>query len=238
MYDFAQLSAADLLSLYRTGKQPLVRMNFVSSFDGAVEVDGLSAGLGGDADKQVFGILRGMADGILVGAGTMRAEHYRAVRPTAARREWRTSVGLAEYPRLIVVSGSLNLDPAQAAFSDAPVRPLIITHGAADDERRDALSAVADILVHGVDRVDMRAALVELRSAYGVDHVLCEGGPALFGTLHAADLVDEVCLTISPLLAGAGSGRIIAGPSGPVTRMALKHAITSEGYLLLRYVRA
>jgi riboflavin biosynthesis pyrimidine reductase len=232
------LTPAELLSLYQTDKdQQLVRMNFVSSFDGAVEVDGLSEGLGGDADKQVFGMLRGMADGILVGAGTMRAEHYRAVRPTAARREWRRSVGLAEYPRLVVVSGSLDLDPAQAAFADAPVRPVVITHGSADDERRDAISTVADVLVHGVDRVDMVAALAELRRRYGLNHVLCEGGPSLFGSLQAANLVDEVCLTLSPLMAGAGSGRIISGPRGTAQRMALKHAIASDGYLLLRYVR-
>jgi riboflavin biosynthesis pyrimidine reductase len=239
MHDFAKLSDADLLSLYQTEKDhQLVRMNFVSSFDGAVEVDGVSGGLGGPADKKIFGMLRGMSDGILVGAGTMRAENYRAVRPTAGRREWRLSVGLAEYPRLVVVSGRLDLDPTQAAFADAPVRPVVITHGSADDERRDAISGVADVLAYGVDRVDLRAALTDLRSSYGLNHILCEGGPTLFGGLHAADLVDEVCLTIAPLLAGAGSGRIIAGPPGAVTRMALAHAIEADNYLLLRYTRA
>jgi riboflavin biosynthesis pyrimidine reductase len=236
--DGPPLSHDDLLSLYWTGTDTeLVRMNFVSSFDGAVEVDGVSGGLGGDADKQVFGMLRGMADGILVGAGTLRTENYKAVRPLASRREWRRSVGLAEFPRLVVVSGRLDLDPAQAAFADAPVRPVVITHGSADDERRDAISAVADVLVHGVDRVDLTAAVAELRSAYGLRHLLCEGGPALFGTLHAANLVDEVCLTVSPLLAGAGSGRIIDGPHGTVERMALRHALAADGSLLLRYTR-
>jgi riboflavin biosynthesis pyrimidine reductase len=233
------LTADDLLPHYQieTG-QPWVRMMFIASLDGAVEVHGESRGLGSADDRLLIGVLRGLADGILVGAGTLRADNYRAIRPRAERRAWRTSVGLAEYPRLVVVSGGLNLDPAHPALAEAPVRPVIITHGSADDERRDALETVADVLVCGVDRVDLRAGLAELRSAYRLDHLLCEGGPSLFGALHAAGLVDEVCLTIAPLLAGAGAGRIIAGPTGPLTKMSLAHAITADDYLLLRYIRA
>ena len=137
----------------------------------------------------------------------------------------------------MVVSGSLDLDPAQAAFANAPVRPVVITSAAADSGRRAVIGEVADVLVHGTAEVDLAAALAQLRADYGLDHLLCEGGPALFGALHASGLVDEVCLTISPLLAGAGAGRIIAGPAGALTRMALRHAIAADGYLFLRYTR-
>jgi riboflavin biosynthesis pyrimidine reductase len=228
-----------LFELYTSHNPSWVRMNFVSTIDGAVEVDGRSAGLGGEADKTVFGVLRTLSDGILVGAGTLRDEHYRAVRPTAERRAWREAAGMAAYPRLVVVSGALDLEPTNPALAEAPVRPVIITHGASDDERRDALSAVADVRVHGVDRVDLVSAVAELRARYGLAKILCEGGPHLFGALYAANLVDEVCLTLSPLLAGPGSGRIIAGAAADaVTRMHLVHALESDGTLLLRYARS
>ncbi len=235
----APLDDAGVIALYRT--QPgarVVRMNLVVSLDGAVEVDGVSAGLATAGDRRLLGALRALADGVLVGAGTLRDENYKAVRPTAERRAWRESVGLAPCPRLVVVSGNLDLDPAHQAFANAPIRPVVITHGSSDDERRDAMAEVADVIVHGVDRVDLIAAVAELRSAYHLDHLLCEGGPTLFGSLHAAGLVDEVCLTVSPLLAGPGAGRIIAGPDGPVTAMTLRHALASDGSLLLRYTRA
>jgi riboflavin biosynthesis pyrimidine reductase len=236
-----EIDADALIALYANQDLPWVRMNFVSTIDGAVEVDGRSGALGGAADKTVFGVLRMLADGIMVGAGTLRKEEYRALRPTAERRAWREAAGMNPFPRLVVVSGSLNLDPSLPALVDAPVRPVVITHAASDDERRDALSNVADVLVHGVDRVDLVSAVTELRDGYRLEKILCEGGPQLFGALYAANLVDEVCLTLSPLLAGPGSGRIIAGPGAAigdaVTRMRLAHALVAESALLLRYVR-
>jgi riboflavin biosynthesis pyrimidine reductase len=234
------LDDAALIELYNKDHDPqLVRMNFVSSIDGAVNLDGLSGGLGVPADKRVFGILRGLADGILVGAGTLRAENYNAVNLDEVRRSRRVTVGLAPVPRLVVVSGGLNIDPGHRALAGAPVRPIIITHAAADDEQRDRLAEVADVLVHGVDRVDLIAALAALRSDYDLNHLLCEGGPTLFGALHAAGLVDEVCLTITPLVTGPGSGRIIAGPAhAAVEAMTLRHAIMADSALLLRYARA
>lgn len=228
----------DLLPMYETPPgQRLVRVLFIASLDGAAEVEGTSARLGSALDRQLIGTLRALSDGVLVGGGTLRRENYRAVRPLAARRAWRTANGRTEFPRLVVVSGALDLDPAQAAFANAPVRPVVITHAGADPGRRSALGEVADVLVHGDDQVDLTCALAELRGTYGLNHLVCEGGPTLFGTLHAAGLVDEVCLTISPVLAGSGAGRIIAGPPGALTQMTLKHALAADGYLFLRYTR-
>jgi riboflavin biosynthesis pyrimidine reductase len=228
----------DLLAMYETPPgQRLVRALFIASLDGAAEVAGTSARLGSALDRQLIGTLRALSDGVLVGGGTLRQENYRAVRPLAARRAWRTAHGRTEFPRLVVVSGSLALDPAQAAFANAPVRPVVITHGAADQRRHGAIAEVADVLVHGCEQVDMPAALADLRDRYGLNHLLCEGGPTLFGTLHAAGLVDEVCLTVSPVLAGAGACRIIAGDRGELTQMTLMHALAADGYLFLRYTR-
>jgi riboflavin biosynthesis pyrimidine reductase len=224
-----------LIARYGRVEQPHLRMNFVASVDGAVSLDGYSAGLSGAADKRVFGLLRMLCDALLVAAGTLRHEGYRAIRLDERRRAWRRAHGLAEYPTLVVVSGTLNLDPTQAAFADAPVRPVVLT-------RRDApapsgLTAVADLVRHGEDRVDLVAGLADLRRR-GLGQLLCEGGPHLFGALTAVDLVDEVCLSVAPLLAGAGPGRITAGDPSPARRLPLRHVLRAEdGTLLLRHAR-
>lgn len=229
------LDDAALTALYGRADRPRLRVNFVTSVDGAVTVDGYSAGLSGEPDKRVFGLLRMLCDALVVAAGTLRHEGYRAVRLDPARRAWRRAHGLAEYPTLVVVSGSLRLDPAQAAFADAPVRPVVLTRE--DATAPAGLAGVADLVRCGVDRVDLAAGLAELHRR-GLDELLCEGGPYLFGALTAADLVDEVCLTVAPLLAGAGPGRITAGPPAPPRDLPLRHVLAAaDGTLMLRYAR-
>jgi riboflavin biosynthesis pyrimidine reductase len=215
---------------------PGVRVNFVTSVDGAVELDGVSAGLSGPADKRVFAILRMLCDALVVGAGTVRREGYHAVRLNEWRRDWRTRRGLPAYPTLVIVSRSLDLDPAQDAFAGAPVRPVVLTCAAAPADGRRALSAVADVLTFGDVDVDLPAAVDALRDR-GLAHVLSEGGPQLLGALTAADLVDELCLTVSPLLAGPGAGRITAGPASAARPLRLRHALAAGDMLLLRYAR-
>ncbi|SBT38630.1 pyrimidine reductase family protein [Micromonospora narathiwatensis] len=229
------LTDPELAALYGRADRPHLRMNFVASADGAVALDGYSAGLSGEPDKRVFGLLRMLCDGLVVAAGTLRHEGYRAVRLDEARRAWRRKHGLAGYPTLVVVSASLDLDPAQAAFADAPVRPVVLTRAAAQPP--PGLTEVADLVRCGEDRVDLAVGLAELRRR-GIGQLLCEGGPQLFGALTAADLVDELCLTVAPLLAGAGPGRITAGDGSPPRRLPLRHVLTAEdGVLLLRYAR-
>jgi riboflavin biosynthesis pyrimidine reductase len=233
--DPTPLSDDALTSLY---EQPDagVRMNFVTSVDGAVEIEGRSAGLGNPADKKVFGLLRQYPDGLLVGAGTLRQEEYNAVRLDPSRCAWRSSRGLDPHPRLIVISRRLDLDPSYKAFTEAPCRPIVLTGLDAPPDRVTALSTVADVVACGRSSVDLRACLVELRER-GITRILSEGGPHLFGSLTAADLVDEVCLTMSPLLAGAGAGRITAGPPSEVRDLALRHILCADDALLLRYAR-
>ncbi|WP_174537076.1 pyrimidine reductase family protein [Micromonospora chalcea] len=229
------LTDPELTALYGRAPRPHLRVNFVASADGAVTLDGYSAGLSGEPDKRVFGLLRMLCDALVVAAGTLRHEGYRAVRLSPERRAWRRERGLAEFPTLVVVSGSLDLDPAQAAFADAPVRPIVLTH--ADAVPPPGLTDVADLVRCGTGRVNLAAGLAELRRR-GLDQVLCEGGPHLFGALTAADLVDELCLTVAPLLAGAGPGRITAGDASPPRHLPLRHVLAAaDGVLMLRYAR-
>src|SRR5690348_1145769 len=135
--------------------RPSVRINFVSSLDGAVELDGRSRGLSSDADRMVFGILRRHADAVMVGAGTLRDEGYRAVRMREDVRRWRQDQGLEEHPTLVVVSGNLDLDPDSPTFADAPVRPVVLTHAGADEQKQAALAKTADVVVCGESVVDL-----------------------------------------------------------------------------------
>jgi riboflavin biosynthesis pyrimidine reductase len=214
---------------------PRVRVNFVSSVDGAVTVDGYSEALSGTADKQVFAVLRGHCDVLLVGAGTLRHEDYGPVSLSPDRRKRRRAAGLPEVPVLAVVSGELDLSPDHPALADAPVRPLVITHAASPADRREALATVADVLVCGKSEVDLAAALDSLASR-GLRQVLSEGGPQLLGGLERAGRVDELCLTLAPLLVGPGPGRITSGEPADVRRMTLAHVVEGDGNLFLRYV--
>jgi riboflavin biosynthesis pyrimidine reductase len=232
------LSTDDLVALYAPPDRSTsrVRVNFVTSLDGAVTVDGFSEGLSSPADMQIFGILRGWSDALLVGAGTLRHEGYGPVRLDEGRRERRRAAGLPEVPVLVVVSGRLDLSPDHPALAQAPVRPIVLTHAASPADRREALGSVADVLVCGETEVDLAPALDALAER-GLTQVLSEGGPYVLGGLEAADRVDELCLTVAPVLAGPGAGRITAGVPTAAHRMDLAHVAESGGDLFLRYVR-
>jgi riboflavin biosynthesis pyrimidine reductase len=164
----------------------------------------------------------------------VRAEQYDALRLDEDRRAWRRTRGLPEFPLMVVVSAALDLDPEQLVFSDAPIRPLVVTRKGGTPP--PGLAEVAEIIEVGDDSVDL-AAMVAGLHARGATQLLCEGGPHLLGALVAADLIDEMCLTVSPVLTGGGAGRIAAGPEGPPRRMALRGVLSEEDMLFLRYVR-
>ena len=235
----APLADDDLLAAYATEPDvPWLRVNFVTTVDGAVsDAEGYSAGISDPADKRVFDLLRMTCDALMVGAGTLRHEGYGAMRLGERRENWRLEHGLPDNPLLVLVSGSADLDPGSAVFTAAPVRPFVLTTSAAPPERRAALAEVAHVLAFGETSVDLPGALDVLRRM-GFAQILCEGGPHLLGALSEVDLVDEMCLTIGPILAGPGSGRITAGPKTPAPRaLRLRHVLAADDLLLLRYTR-
>ncbi|GAA2983616.1 riboflavin biosynthesis pyrimidine reductase [Microbacterium terrae] len=232
------LAHDDLTAAYALDDRetPRIRMNFVASVDGAATVAGRSAGLGGDTDRVIMQVLRAMSDVVLVGAGTVRAEGYGGTKVDGEDAAWRRAHGLPEQPRLAVVSRRLDLEPGHPFFRDAAARPLVVTCAAAPADRREALGAVADVMVCGdeaVDLADMRAQ----SAAAGRTQILCEGGPHLFGALHDARLVDEVCLTLSPRLAGGAAGRIMRGSAEAVADLRLASLLRDDDWLFLRYAR-
>lgn len=214
-----------------------VRMNFVMSLDGAVTLEGRSGGLGDETDRLAMEVLRTLADVVLLGAGTVRVEGYGGVRVDEADVAWRRAHGLPSQPRVAVVSSRLDLAPEHAFFAQATERPIVVTHESAPADRRAALAEVADVLVCGAEAVDVRGMLAAFTAA-GMPQVLCEGGPHLFGALVEEDLVDELCLSLSPTVVGGDAGRMVRGASEAERRMRLVHAIPAGDLLLLRYARA
>ncbi|GAA2827452.1 pyrimidine reductase family protein [Kribbella solani] len=233
------LSDDELIAAYQVAdrSEPHLRANFVSSLDGAVEIDGKSKALTSESDSRVFSVIRRLADVVLVGAGTIRDEGYNPLRLSKSARAWRTAAGLAENPTLAMVSSRLELSPVNPVFQSA-VRPIIVTHAASPPDRRAALAEVAEVLVLGEAEVDLRAAADEF-AARGMTQILSEGGPHLLGALTDADLVHELCLALAPLLAGPGAGRITAGlPTTLTRRMRLESALAAgDDYLFFRYLR-
>jgi riboflavin biosynthesis pyrimidine reductase len=217
--------------------RPWVRASMIESADGAAAVDGLSGGLGSPSDREVFGVLRALAGVILVGAGTARAEGYRPARVAARWAALRD--GRSATPPIAVLSGRLDLDPAGPLLAEAPEGPrtIVITSESAPAGRRAELARHADVIVGGEHEVSAEAAVSALASR-GYRDILAEGGPRLLGQLAAAGLIDELCVTISPVLAGGPAGRIIQGPASPAgSRLVLAHVLADDdGYLLCRYI--
>lgn len=218
--------------------RPWVLVNMVSSTDGAASVAGRSGALGGPADRAMFQALREVPDVILVAAGTVRAEGYRPPDPGADQRARRAEHGRDPVPRLAVVSRSLDLDLDAPLFTQARARPIVLTGSRAPADRRADAAQVAEVVEAGEHGVEPDRALAAL-GRLGVEVVLCEGGPSLLGQLVDADLVDELCLSLSPALVGGDSGRIAHGPApGELHALRLERVVEADGLLLLRYRRA
>lgn len=237
-----ELTDDDLRELYRyppTSGRPWVRANFVSSIDGAATVDGKSGGLGGDADRRVFRILRELADAVVVGAGTARTEDYGGVALDAEARRRREERDAPHTPPVVVVSGRADLDPLSRLFAEAAVPTIVVAGANADKNRLGALeSAGADVVRTDAAHVTT-AVLLDTLAGRGLHRVLCEGGPRLFGRLCAEDGIDELCTTVSPVLVGGQAPRISTSPSPHLLPMTREHLLAdADGTLLFRWVRS
>jgi riboflavin biosynthesis pyrimidine reductase len=212
--------------------RPWLRLNMVASADGAAWLKGRSGPLSSRGDKRIFQTLRGLADVIVAGAGTVRKEGYGPVPPHDTWAELRE--GRPEVPPIAVISRSLALDFDGELF-DAPSRTIVITCECAPQERRELAAKRSDLIVAGEEGVDLRQAVAELHKR-GLTRVLCEGGPRVNAQLSAGGLVDELCLSISPLLVGGGAARIQNGEPAQVA-LELSQVLEEEGVLFCRYTR-
>lgn len=215
-----------------------LRVNFVSAVDGAAQADGRSEGLQTKGDNRVFAALRDLADVVVAGAGTVTIEGYRAVRVSPERAEVRRAHGMRDVLPTAVISRSLRLDPDSALFpeSRSDARTIVLTCEAAPADRRAALEKVADVAICGGELVEAALAKAALQER-GLTRILSEGGPIAFGYLLEGEVVDELCLSLTPILVGPGPTRITAGPTlweQPVG-MQLAGLLEEDDALFLRY---
>ncbi len=232
----------DYAALYPWPQRSWLRSQMVTTLDGAtVGADGRSGSISSPADKRVFVETRRLSDAIVVGAGTIRAERYR---PMVAKPEWqdaRADAGLAPAVQVVIVSGRLDLPWDEQLFSG------LHASGDRGDERvrRPTAAAVANhhaqVWQIGAMSVDLRAVVSALHER-GLRRLVCEGGEALLDGLVREELVDEMDVTISPILAGAG---YLADPgaearlpgTNDLSRFSLAHQFVEDEFTFCRFVR-
>jgi len=216
-----------------------VRANMVTSVDGAISADGRSAGLSGDADRLLFHVLRGLADVVLVGAGTARAERYGLAKPSWPQLRH----GRSPTPPIAVVTRGFSLDlDSQLLRGDqsgdvARPRTIVLTTAHAPDDRVVAAAKTADVIIAGRDDVSGQA-MIEKLAELGHRKILVEGGPTLLGEIASAELLDELCVTISPSIQGGDAARMITSRSAIATDLELTALLEDDSFLLSRYVRS
>jgi riboflavin biosynthesis pyrimidine reductase len=232
-----ELSRDDLVELYSyPHDRRWVRANFVTTLDGAAQgSDGKSGTLSDSADRALFALLRSLCDVVLVGANTTRVEGYQPIHVDEVDATIRSRLGLAPVPAVAVVTRSLDIDPSLATGGEAPTIVITTQEGVA--AHGDRIPDGVPVVVAGRTSVDFAIAIDQL-GARGLQRVLCEGGPSLMRDLVASGRLDELCLTIRPLIAAGDRYRIAHGDRvTPEARLTLRSLLSSDGDLFARYVR-
>ncbi len=234
----------DTLASTGPANRPYVVLNMVSTVDGHATLGGRSGGLSSRADRELFHGLRLAVDAVMAGAATVRVERYGRIIPDASRRQLRVERGLSEEPLACIVSGRLALDGDIPLLADPSARVVILTSSAASLPENTA-AEVHYIRAERDGLLDLPAALAELRERFGVRTLLCEGGPHLNAQLLGVGLVDELFLSLAPVLAGGDPDgnpahpealRILAGPElSPPVELSLLSVLKHDSSLFLRY---
>ncbi|MFH9863756.1 pyrimidine reductase family protein [Streptomyces sp. NPDC017202] len=221
------------------GPVPWLRANMVSTLDGAAQHGGRSQPISHPTDMRVFGTLRALADVVVVGAETVRREQYRPARARAEFAARREAAGQGAAPAIAIVSAGLDLDLSLPLFTSPLVPTLILTGAAAAPDRVAAAEKAGARVVTAGDGAGVDPArAVRALAALGHTRLLTEGGPRLLGQLVAAGVLDELCLTVSPMLTAGGAQRIAGGPEVAVPRrFALVSLLEEDGFLFSRYGR-
>lgn len=213
--------------------RPFVVANMVATADGRATHRGRTAGISSEADRDLFHMLRTQVDAVMVGTGTIALERYGplARRPEVRRR--RAELGLPETPLAVTACRTLELPVDAPLFADPQSRIVVLTNS-----DREPPPCEAQLVVERIPgpELDLVAGLMRLRERHGVRALLHEGGPTLLAATLAAGLVDELFLSISPLLVGGGEPSLVEGtalerPLG----LRLLALLEGESFLYARY---
>jgi riboflavin biosynthesis pyrimidine reductase len=211
--------------------RPLVAVNFAATVDGRATIAGVSGPIGSSTDTKMLGRLRTRFDAVMIGAGTMRAERYGPLPNSPERRQERERLGLSPDPLLVIVSGRLDLPWDTTAFTGGVGEVLIFT--ASEAEPPETATPVR--LIRHDKFVNIVEALRQLHADFGIQALICEGGPGLHNELEGAGCVDDLFLTIAPKLAGGEGPRIIEGDLPAVAELRLAWLLEQDGELFARY---
>ena len=231
----APYAPADIAAGYAWPDGPWTRAMMLTTLNGAIAgADGLSGSISSETDRLIFAQVRRMADAILVGAGTIRAERYNPMLAYPEFQEARAAAGQQPAPVVAIVSHSLDLPWQDGLFHESAQQPIVLT--GVHDPNSPALQlarAHADVIeISGIDAAAMIGALRDR----GLDRILCEGGPSLLTRLIEADLIDEYDVSVAPILTGRGYG-IVDGPPAAARRLRLAQAIAADGFIFAKYLR-
>jgi riboflavin-specific deaminase-like protein len=231
-------TVAEQLEGYRPWEEPRedrphVAVNFATTVDGRATIGGVSGPIGSDTDTAMLAGLRTRFDAVMIGAGTMRAEHYGRIVADQEQRQRLERAGLPGDPLIVIVSGRLDLPWDAPLFADAGSQVLIFT---SSDAEPPETAATLQIVRHE-GFVEIVAALRHLRAERGIRALICEGGPGLHNQLEGAGVVDDLFLTVAPKLAGGEAPRILEGDLPSVAELKLAWLLEEEGELFVRYRR-
>ena len=225
------VESLDLSSDAAAGR-PFIAANMVSSLDGRASIEGGSTGLGGPTDSELLLRLRTKFDAVLIGAGTLRAEGYGPIIRDPEIRDRREAEGLEPAPVAVVMTRSGDLPFDCGLFTEGIGRVVIVTDAFGE---LPAMPTPVEVLEPGGgDSVE--AAVAHLQDQ-GVRSILCEGGPDILGQLIGTGLLDELFLTLTPLITGeTDAPRVVEGlsPDRPV-EFDLVDLLTADGDLFTRY---
>ncbi|GAB3623611.1 pyrimidine reductase family protein [Mariniluteicoccus endophyticus] len=210
--------------------------HMVAGLDGTAAINGRVGALSTTPDKELFRRMRELADVVLVGAETIRREGYAAIDLDEDARARRVGAGRTPTPPVAIVSRSLDLDLGGRVFTEpeSHARTMLVTGRAADPDRLRAAEQVADIVMAGDDGVDPREAVAAL-ARLGHRVIVCEGGPTWLGELAAASRLDELCLSVAPLMGGDRLPVAVTPEGAGTTGFALRHVLADDDTLFLRY---
>jgi riboflavin-specific deaminase-like protein len=226
-----QLAAFDPVTLCETADRPYVYTNFAVTVDGHATIDGRSGPIGTDTDTAMLVALRMHAEAIMIGAGTMRAERYGRLFTDPARRAVRERRGLPGDPLFVLVSGRLELPWDAPLFTDGGGRVLIFT--ASEEDPPETATPIR--VVRHAGRVDIVEALRYLRNERGIRSLLSEGGPHLHADMLSAGMVDELFVTLGPLIAGGEGPGLTSGLPAHLTPLELAWLLHDGDELFARY---